>query len=353
MGPQNLTSSAAISRGVHRRRQRRAEAPYFNVCVATVDRGWRTPQFGAGTETLVPAEGFHPRGRARRPERLPVLSLGHFWALRIQGRGSRGLGGMVATNAEVDLEKVVLPPGEDFGIPSDYEVDEEQIELSRGFETCIGEAESALPGVPDMRGRGRSNGMMDLMPFVLGDTPVRAPGEALRLGCAAPGPCRDEACLCADHVQRVARVGRSGWRKPPHRSPALLHWGRRPTIPTAALHARGPRPSICEMSATSRHSAPTPPGSQWWTGCRWCPRRRRKSFWASCARCLGRSGTCGTARRTCRCRRTAPRRWASASSSTTAPGWPSARSTTSTALASTRSTSSASTHSTTSSGSRR
>jgi len=52
----------------------------------------------------------------------------------------------VATNAEVDLEKVVLPPGEDFGIPSDYEVDEEQIELSRGFETCI--VVDGLPVVP-------------------------------------------------------------------------------------------------------------------------------------------------------------------------------------------------------------
>lgn len=40
---------------------------------------------------------------------------------------------------DVDLDRLVLPPGEDFGIPSDYEVDNDDIELESGFGTTIGE----------------------------------------------------------------------------------------------------------------------------------------------------------------------------------------------------------------------
>ena len=39
---------------------------------------------------------------------------------------------------EVDLDSIVLPPNADFGIPSDYEVDEDDIEMESGFNSTIG-----------------------------------------------------------------------------------------------------------------------------------------------------------------------------------------------------------------------
>lgn len=54
------------------------------------------------------------------------------FALRERGRA-------MTPDDELDLERIQLPPGEDFGIPSDYEIDEEDIELDSGFSTCIGE----------------------------------------------------------------------------------------------------------------------------------------------------------------------------------------------------------------------
>jgi len=39
---------------------------------------------------------------------------------------------------ELDLDALQLPEGEDFGIESDYEVDEDDVELDSGFSNCVG-----------------------------------------------------------------------------------------------------------------------------------------------------------------------------------------------------------------------